>query len=113
MIQVEIVATVALCGERCWRSDTCSYLFCDRGPRLLGSGIKWAEGKRARLDVTRRPIKGGTKVVVADVRDAEVNGRSLRGSGMRSAVSYGLVRLLREHGLLGKTLYVRMKALPK
>ena len=113
MIQVEITALIALDGERYWATAARAYLFCDRGPRLLGSGIKWADGKRALLDVSRRPIKGGTKVVVHDAQDAEVNGRKLRSTYEQTAVSYGLVSALRENGLLGKTIYVRMKALPK
>lgn len=111
MIRVKVEAAFDYEGDRYWRSATYSYLFCTRGPRLLGSGVKWKEGVKALVEVSRRPIKGGAKVRVFHKQNAEVNGVKLRGRGHETAVSFGLVATLREHGLIGLTIYVRMTAI--
>lgn len=111
MIRVQVEAASDFTGDRYWRSATCSYLFCNRGPRLLGSGIKWKEGAKALVEVSRRPLKGGAKVRVYHEEHAKVNGVKLRGRGNRTAVSFGLTCVLHEHGLIGLTIYVRMTAI--
>lgn len=84
--------------------------FCQKGGRALG--LRWKDGSRAVVEVSRRPIRDGVPFVVRSLFDAELSGAELPARSGSCAVAPILHDEATRLGLIGKTLYVRAKALP-
>lgn len=83
--------------------------FCQKGGRVLG--LRWKEGTKAVVEVSRRPIRDGVPFVVRTLFDAELSGEELPTPDGSYAVAPIIHDEAERWGLLGKTLYVRAKAL--